>query len=157
MLRDIRRNISANIPGKWLLQLLQEVDREPQTLHLVLVEVQHLIESNTRIYMLFQEMFQEIDDCPYEVHSYQELLQVLNHIITRGPAWSHDLLQTDSTGLTILVVVDRVKVHRAALRPSSIPGKRNGAQGPERMGPVSSKSVGECSDMSVYFRHQHLY
>ncbi|KAL5357358.1 Phophatidylserine decarboxylase-domain-containing protein [Aspergillus floccosus] len=103
------RNISANIPEKWLLELLQEVHQEPQTLHPVLFEFQQLIETNTRIYMLFQSMFQEIGNCPYEVQSSQELLQVLNHIITRGPAWSDDLLRADRAGLSILAVIGRVK------------------------------------------------
>ncbi|KAG2420261.1 hypothetical protein HFD88_005062 [Aspergillus terreus] len=109
VLRGISRNISANIPQKWLVQLLQDVQQEPQTLHPVLVEFQQLIETNTRIYMLFQSMFQEMGDCPYEVQSYQQLLQVLNHIITCGPAWSEDLVQADRAGLSILAVIGRVK------------------------------------------------
>ncbi|KAE8388465.1 Phophatidylserine decarboxylase-domain-containing protein [Aspergillus alliaceus] len=80
-----------DVRDEWLSDLLKEADQSPDNLQPVLREFQLLIESNPRIYMLFQSMFQQAhENAPvrnrrHEVQDYQQMLRVLNHVITHAP------------------------------------------------------------------------
>ncbi|KAF7585773.1 hypothetical protein BBP40_010146 [Aspergillus hancockii] len=95
---DFNKNpspLSDQPPGAWRMDIA-EVDRISHKLHPVLQEFQHVIESDLRVMMLFQSMFQQAyENTPNirrgeAVRSYQEMLQALNHIIGQSPAWSDD-------------------------------------------------------------------
>ncbi|KAG5980067.1 hypothetical protein E4U55_004429 [Claviceps digitariae] len=70
-----------------------------------LQDFKHLIESNTRVYMYFVQMFDEIPrKHPYwkdptgtrQIRDYEHMLRVLNHIVTRAPEWT---LAAESVGV----------------------------------------------------------
>lgn len=90
----------------WAANLLREVERTPQDLHPVLIEFEHLIDTNQRIYMLLESMLHEAQECRLDLdqnvktHDYHTMLRVLNHIITRAPPWTDD-----HPGVPMLVVL----------------------------------------------------
>ena len=79
------------------------MDRNPRDLHPVLQEFKQMIESSTRLTILFNSMLEEIPKKkPYnndptgrhQVRDHVHLLQVLNHVIQTAPSWSdhgHDI------------------------------------------------------------------
>ncbi|KAE8419184.1 Phophatidylserine decarboxylase-domain-containing protein [Aspergillus pseudocaelatus] len=81
------------IRATWLANLVKEANRSKNELHPVLQEFQHLIESNSRIYMLFQSMWDQAqEEAPnlsrsHEVQDCRQMLRVLNYIITHAPPY----------------------------------------------------------------------
>ena len=82
---------------EWLGGVVEHVEKNPIELHPVLEEFKTLIETNTRIYMLIQSMFEQVpNEKPYDtdlmghkqIRDYEHMLQVLNHIITTAPKWN---------------------------------------------------------------------
>ncbi|KAE8154473.1 Phophatidylserine decarboxylase-domain-containing protein [Aspergillus avenaceus] len=81
---------------QWFVCITQGVDREPQDVSSVVQEFQEFIESNSRIYMLFNSMFEEIPDDSMastdmngypRVRDYRHMLQVLNKVLSSAPLW----------------------------------------------------------------------
>ncbi|KAE8142494.1 Phophatidylserine decarboxylase-domain-containing protein [Aspergillus pseudotamarii] len=89
-----RQTTTDDARATWLTNLIKEADQCTNELHPVLKEFQHLIESNQRIYMLFQSMWgQAQEQAPnlnrsHEVQDSQQMLQVLNYIITHAPPYN---------------------------------------------------------------------
>jgi phosphatidylserine decarboxylase len=54
-----------------------------------------MIEEDTRLYLLFSFMFEQIPKEPYQIdpvshrqiRDYDHMLQVLNYLVTTAPAW----------------------------------------------------------------------
>lgn len=83
---------------EWLERMLWETDSNPKTLIPAVLELQKLIENDTALYMQACRMFDPFPSqedhpnkeppSPPQIHSYQHMLQVLNHIITSAPKWT---------------------------------------------------------------------
>lgn len=101
---------------KWVGGVIAHVDKHKEKeLHPALKEFQHLIESNTRVYMLVSSMFAEVPKnrhycsdptgCP-QIRDYPHMLQVLNYLITTAPSWNDFSLRVGLVGLPINAVLD---------------------------------------------------
>lgn len=100
----------------WLAGIVKEVDDNPKReLHPTLQEFKELIERNSRVYMLFQSMLQEVPaKKPYtnsptghpQIRDYRHLLQVLNHILTSAPSWNDYSHRVGLVGLPINAILD---------------------------------------------------
>ncbi|QDS77377.1 hypothetical protein FKW77_005756 [Venturia effusa] len=99
----------------WLAKQIQHVAQHPQPLHPVLVEFKELIESSTRLSMLFTQMFQEMPRrAPYmldpaghrQIHDYTHMLEVMNHLLTQPPAWNDYEDRVGVVGVPFQVLYD---------------------------------------------------
>jgi phosphatidylserine decarboxylase len=100
---------------EWLQTIINHIDNKPKELHPVLREFKHLIEGDTRIYMLFSSMFEEVPSKkPYfkdptgqrQVRDYEHMLQLLNHILTTAPSWNDNSHRVGLVGLPINALLD---------------------------------------------------
>ncbi|KAK5290588.1 hypothetical protein LTR99_011043 [Exophiala xenobiotica] len=103
------------IHKEWLQGVIDHIDENPTDLHPVLREFQDLIEGDTRIYMLFSSMFEEVPSKkPYfkdptgnrQVRDYRHMLQLLNHIVTTAPSWNDKAHRVGLVGLPINALLD---------------------------------------------------
>jgi len=87
--------------SRWLDGMIRKSQREPQALHPEIAEFQALIESDPEIFMLFNQMFEQVpkrppydkDPCGQpQVRDYRQMLALLNTIMTHAPEF-------DRTGL----------------------------------------------------------
>lgn len=100
---------------EWLGGIIKHVDSTKHELHPVLQEFKHLIETNTRVYMLIEGMLKEVPHKkPYrqdptghpEIRDYQHFLRVLNHLLTTAPSWTDKAHRVGLVGLPINAVLD---------------------------------------------------
>ncbi|KAJ0418615.1 Phophatidylserine decarboxylase-domain-containing protein [Aspergillus carlsbadensis] len=101
---------------EWLGGVIAHVDsKTAHELHPVLGEFQHLIETNTRVYMLVSAMFAEIPKNRHyrtdptgssEIRDYHHMLRVLNYMLTTAPSWNDFSLRVGLVGLPINAVFD---------------------------------------------------
>lgn len=100
---------------EWLGGIIKHVDSTKRELHPVLQEFKHLIETNTRVYMLIEGMLREVPHKkPYrqdptghpEIRDYQHFLRVLNHLLTTAPSWTDKAHRVGLVGLPINAVLD---------------------------------------------------
>ncbi|KAJ5096366.1 hypothetical protein NUU61_005722 [Penicillium alfredii] len=100
---------------EWLCSIIKTVDRNETPLHPVLQEFQHLIETNTRVYMLMTGMFREVPHkSPYhhdptgkpQIRDYEHFLQLLNHLLSTAPAWTDQSHRVGLVGLPINAILD---------------------------------------------------
>ena len=100
---------------EWLDGVIDHVDGNPKDLHPVLREFKNLIERDTRIYLLFSSMFEQVPNKkPYskdptghrQVRDYQHMLQLLNHILTTAPSWNDKSHRVGLVGLPINALLD---------------------------------------------------
>jgi len=86
---------------------VKKCDEDPKSkdFHSVIKEFQDLLETNTRLYLLVTEMFDEVPKKdPYNkgpsgkriVRGYKHMLQIMNHLLTVPPSWND---QPDLVGL----------------------------------------------------------
>ncbi|KAJ3146984.1 hypothetical protein HK101_002263, partial [Irineochytrium annulatum] len=103
------------IHKKWLNDQIEHVKNNPRELVPVLKEFEELIEKNARIYMYFTAMFDEVPaKRPYQssptghtqIKDYQQMLQVLNHIITTAPSWTEHAERVGLVGTPINACLD---------------------------------------------------
>lgn len=82
---------------QWLTELVQDTEDGDRPLLPVIQEFKELIEYNPQIYMLFHQMFEQLPQTSVykkdptgkvEISNYQQLLQVLNRILTTAPAFN---------------------------------------------------------------------
>jgi phosphatidylserine decarboxylase len=80
--------------ARWLEVMIQRTHATTQTLHPVIADFQGLIESDPEIYMLFDQMFEQVPHRPpydkdptgkRQVRDYRHMLQLLNTIMTHAP------------------------------------------------------------------------
>ncbi|KAJ5313020.1 hypothetical protein PENANT_c018G08409 [Penicillium antarcticum] len=100
---------------EWLGGIMKKVDENQTALHPVLEEFKHLIETNTRVYMLLTSMFKEVPRRKRyghdptgnpEIRDYPHFLQVLNHLLTTAPSWTDKSHRVGLVGLPINAVLD---------------------------------------------------
>jgi phosphatidylserine decarboxylase len=82
---------------KWLEAIIQKSIAEEKALHPVIADFQHLIENDPEIFMLFNQMYEQVPKkSPYnkdptgfpQVRNYRQMLQMLNTIMTHAPEFN---------------------------------------------------------------------
>ncbi|KAB5536196.1 Phophatidylserine decarboxylase-domain-containing protein [Coniochaeta sp. 2T2.1] len=101
---------------QWLQNQVDHVDANPgKKLIPVLQEFKDLIEGNSRIYMYFREMWDEIPRRPpynrdptgkSQIRDYHHMLDVLNHVFTRAPEWTDAAEAAGMVGVPLCAVFD---------------------------------------------------
>ncbi|KAJ5707905.1 hypothetical protein N7488_007706 [Penicillium malachiteum] len=100
---------------EWLGGVINEAESSEKGLHPVIQEFKTLIETNTRVYLLLEGMFEEVPNKkPYredptghpEIRDYNHFLRVLNHLLTTAPSWTDKAHRVGLVGLPINAVLD---------------------------------------------------
>ncbi|KAK3937161.1 hypothetical protein QBC46DRAFT_268149 [Diplogelasinospora grovesii] len=101
---------------EWLGRHVDHVDRHgEQKLIPVLQEFKELIEGNSRIYMYFSEMWDEVPHKPpynkdptggSQIRDYKHMLQVLNHVFGRAPEWTDAAASVGMVGVPMCAIFD---------------------------------------------------
>ncbi len=87
--------------AKWLDSMIVKSNARPQALHPVIEDFQNLIERDPEIFMLFNQMFEEVPKKPPynkdptgkpQVRDYRHMLQLLNTIMTHAPEFDRTCL-----------------------------------------------------------------
>jgi phosphatidylserine decarboxylase len=98
-----------------LRDLIENADKNKAELAPVLKSFQEAIESDTRLYLLFTQMFDQIPKKKQykkdpsgqkQVRSYHHMLRVLNHILTTPPSWITQAEKSHVVGLPINALLD---------------------------------------------------
>lgn len=96
---------------KWLQAVIQKTHAEDKALHPLIADFQDLIESDPEIFMLFNQMFEQVPRrAPYnrdptgkpQVRDYRHMLRLLNTIMTHAPEFD----QTGLVGCPINTILD---------------------------------------------------
>jgi len=99
------------ILDNWLNELIAEVDSEETKLLPVVEEFKILIEGSPELFMLFNQMFEQIPNKPPynlnptgkpQVRNYLHMLQLLNHQMTKAPEFN----KTGLVGFPINAILD---------------------------------------------------
>ena len=100
----------------WLGDVIDHVDQNPKNLNPVLQDFKKMIQSDTRLHLLFSAMFDEIPNRkPYrsdptgqfgQVRDYDHMLQLLNHLMTTAPSWSNRSHKVGLVGLPVYALLD---------------------------------------------------
>ncbi|CAK4029987.1 Phosphatidylserine decarboxylase proenzyme 3 [Lecanosticta acicola] len=105
----------SRIHREWLGRQVEHADKNPKDLLPILKEFKEFIEGNTRIYMLFVQMFEEVPvKHPYnkdptgrkQVRDYHHLLQILNHTFTTAPQWTDAAANVGMVGVPMCAILD---------------------------------------------------
>ncbi len=95
----------------WLGELIAEVEREKKPLHPVIQQFKDEIEQDAEMFMLFNQMFEQVPrKPPYnksptgkpQVRDYNHMLRLVNAIMTRAPAYNN----TGLVGFPINAILD---------------------------------------------------
>ncbi|KAI1390542.1 Phophatidylserine decarboxylase-domain-containing protein [Hypoxylon trugodes] len=120
------------VQHEWLKTQIEHVDKSSKKeLISVLKEFKKLIEGNSRIYMYFNQMWEEIPlKKPYykdptgtkkQIRDYRHMLDVLNHIFTQAPQWTDAAFGVGMVGVPMVGIFDYVMAtpsgHAAFLDP----------------------------------------
>jgi phosphatidylserine decarboxylase len=85
----------------WLQGMIHQTRAEERDLHPVIADFQHLIESDAEVFMLFNQMFEQVPRKPpfnkdptgkRQVRTYQHMLQLLNTVMTHAPEFNESAL-----------------------------------------------------------------
>ncbi len=96
---------------QWLDGIIQRTHAEEKALHPVIADFQDLIENDPEIFMLFNQMFEQVPKkAPYnkdptgkaQVRSYRQMLRLLNTIMTHAPEFN----QSGLVGCPINTIFD---------------------------------------------------
>lgn len=99
----------------WMEALIGEVEAKPMPLHPVIEEFKELIEHDPEIYMFFNQMFTQVPKRPPynknpngrpQVKNYQQMLMLINAIMTRAPEWSAAGNRSGLIGFPINAILD---------------------------------------------------
>ncbi|USW48708.1 Putative L-tryptophan decarboxylase PsiD [Septoria linicola] len=99
----------------WLGRQIEHAHHEKKSLIPVLQEFKDFIENNTRIYMLFIQMFEEVPQKhPYnkdptgrkQVKDYHHLLEILNHTFSQAPGWTDAAANVGMVGVPMCAILD---------------------------------------------------
>lgn len=121
--------LSSHRPGAWLpadhrvhreylRRIASHADSHPKgrgNLTPALEELRELIEGNTRVYMYFNQMFEEIPQKkPYQhdptgtkqIRDYEHMLEVLNQVVTKAPEWTDAAESVGMVGVPMNALFD---------------------------------------------------
>jgi phosphatidylserine decarboxylase len=96
---------------RWLEAMIRKTHAEVKALHPVIADFQDLIESDSELFMLFHQMFEQVPrKAPYnkdptgkpQVRDYRHMLQLLNALLTHAPEYD----QTGLVGCPINTIFD---------------------------------------------------
>jgi phosphatidylserine decarboxylase len=96
---------------KWLAAIVQKTHAEQKALHPVIAEFRDFIEADAEIFMLFNQMFEQVPRLPPfnkdptgkpQVRDYRHMLQLLNTIMTHAPEFN----QSGLVGCPINTIFD---------------------------------------------------
>ena len=96
---------------RWLEAMIQKTHAEVKALHPVIAGFQNIIESDSELFMLFNQMFEQVPrKPPYnkdptgkpQVRDYRHMLQLLNALLTHAPEYD----QTGLVGCPINTIFD---------------------------------------------------
>ncbi|KAI6908245.1 hypothetical protein KC318_g3598 [Hortaea werneckii] len=105
----------SRIHREWLGRQIEDARRNPKYLVPVLQEFKDFIEGNTRVYMWFNAMFDEIPvKKPYandptghkQIRDYHHMLEVLNHTFTTAPHWTDAAAKVGMVGVPLCAILD---------------------------------------------------
>jgi phosphatidylserine decarboxylase len=86
---------------RWLQAMIQKTHAEMKVLHPIIADFQVLIESDPELFMLFNQMFEQVPrKPPYnkdptgkpQVRDYRHMLQLLNTVMTHAPEYDQSCL-----------------------------------------------------------------
>jgi phosphatidylserine decarboxylase len=96
---------------RWLNAMILKTHEDPKALHPVMADFQAVIESDSEIFMLFNQMFEQVPRRPPydkdptgkpQVRDYQQMLKLLNTILTHAPEFD----QTGLVGCPLNAILD---------------------------------------------------
>lgn len=100
----------------WLKKTVKHVDDNTKELLPVLKEFKDMVESDSRLYMLFNCMFEDLpsnqkyatepDGVTPQVRDFDHLLAVLNHILQTAPAWTDAGHSVGLVGVPVNALLD---------------------------------------------------
>ncbi|KAF9110290.1 hypothetical protein BGX27_006569 [Mortierella sp. AM989] len=99
----------------WLGGVIKDVEALDKPLHPVIQEFQQMAETNTRVYMLLESMFEEVPHKePYnkdpmgrpQIREYRHFLRVLNHLLTTAPSMNDKSERMGLVGIPINALLD---------------------------------------------------
>lgn len=99
----------------WLDEQIDHAEKKKKPLIPVLQEFKDLIESNTRFYMYFTAMFQEVPHRSIyrkdptgrkQIRDYQHMLEVLNHVFGSAPVWTDAAEAVGMVGVPMCAILD---------------------------------------------------
>jgi phosphatidylserine decarboxylase len=110
------------VQHEWLSRQVDHVDKQHRAgtkkpMSPVLQEFRDLIEGNTRIYMYFSQMWEEVPrKAPYlhdptgkrQIRNYKHMLDVLNHIFGKAPEWTDAAFGVGMVGVPMCSIFDYV-------------------------------------------------
>lgn len=101
---------------EWLQDTIQASDsKRDQELHPSVYALWQAIESDARLYMLFNSMFDELPtkkpyrndpDGHHQIRDCHHMCQVLNYLLTCAPAWTHRDYVSGTVGLPFNAIFD---------------------------------------------------
>ncbi|KXL47171.1 hypothetical protein M433DRAFT_103946 [Acidomyces richmondensis BFW] len=103
------------IHREWLDKQIKDAKENPKELAPVLQEFKAFIEGNSRIYMYFCDMFDEVPvKKPYnkdptgkkQIRDYHHMLEVLNHTFTSAPHWTDSAANVGMVGVPMCAIFD---------------------------------------------------
>ncbi|KAF2212153.1 hypothetical protein CERZMDRAFT_41164 [Cercospora zeae-maydis SCOH1-5] len=103
------------IHEEWLDTQIGHAHNNKKELIPVLQEFKEFIEGNTRIYMLFVKMFEEVPQKhPYnkdptgrtQIRDYHHLLEILNHVFGQAPTWIDAAANVGMVGVPMCAILD---------------------------------------------------
>lgn len=104
--------------NNWLKNTIETAERKKAPFHPVIQEFQAMIESDPVMYMYFTQMFQQQPKFPpppgsgdVKLQNYQQMLVVLNHILTTAPEFN----TTELVGFPINAILDFPMITPAGL------------------------------------------
>ncbi|KAJ6566669.1 phosphatidylserine decarboxylase family protein [Mycena capillaripes] len=106
------------VQHEWLSRQVDHIDKHgAEALVPVLQEFKDLIETNTRIYMYFTQMWDEVPRKPKyakdptgtkQIRDYVHMLDILNHVLTKGPEWTDAAAGVGMVGVPMVGIFDYV-------------------------------------------------
>jgi phosphatidylserine decarboxylase len=96
---------------QWLAKLVDGTESVDESLLPVIQEFKKLIEEDPQIYMLFNQMFEQMPDSPSfskdptgkpQIKNYHQMLQVMNRMLTMAPGFN----KTGLVGFPINAILD---------------------------------------------------
>ncbi|ORX40306.1 Phophatidylserine decarboxylase-domain-containing protein [Kockovaella imperatae] len=100
---------------KFLHDTISHVDKHPKPLHPVLEEFKEMVEQDSRLYMLFNLMFEQLPaNKKYlkdptgdaQVRDFNHLLQLMNHVLTTAPRWTVAKHKAGMVGVPVNALLD---------------------------------------------------
>jgi phosphatidylserine decarboxylase len=106
------------VQHEWLSRQVDHVHKHgAKELMPVLQEFKDFIEGNSRIYMYFTQMWEEVPRKPQyaqdptgtkQIRDYVHMLDVLNHVLTKGPEWTDAAAGVGMVGVPMVGIFDYV-------------------------------------------------